>query len=82
MKQLESLVREMGTGTITIRELSNDPKMKRPSLILLTPSEIEVKNEGHSDAIVIHHPAESFSIQFSDNVRKLYEALKEYYEHS
>lgn len=80
MKQSEQIAYPVGDGAITILECSNcSPKTKIPHIMLMQPASVEVRNEGGVDAIVIHHPACSISLD-GRSVAQFYEALKTYFE--
>lgn len=72
MKQSETKCFTFGTGAGVIRELSNNPLIKRPQLTLMIP-----KWDGDKDYPAI--PAQSLEAS-AHQVIELYAALKDYFE--
>ncbi len=79
MNQSEQIIYTLGNGAARITELSNTPTVKIPNLAIMLPAEVEVINQGYSDAIVAHHPAQSITLH-SKQVEQLYALLKGYFE--
>lgn len=79
MKQGEEIMASIGTGCAKIRECSANPQKPYPDLTIMIPAGVEVINEGHSDAIVAHHPAKSLSLGVG-STKQLYDFLKSYFD--